>query len=89
MSLVAILTFAAISTAQPALVDVAEADRTPIRCRPAPYYVAELGERPKAERLTVTGTRVPMAVRDYDRRPRPCLLMRGPDPRPNPLRMAD
>jgi hypothetical protein len=89
MSVVAILTFAAISAAQPAMVAAADADRTPIRCRPGPYLVAELAERPKAERLLVTGSRVPMVVRDYERRPRPCLLMRGPDLTPNPLRAAD
>lgn len=70
-------------------IDPADADRTPIRCRPAPYYVAEQGGRPKSERLLITGSRVPLTTRDEDRRPRPpCLLMRDDGP-PNPLRPAD
>jgi hypothetical protein len=91
--LTALFVFAAVGVAQPTVSPVATVfadDRTPIRCRPAPYYVAEQGERVKPERLMVTGSRVPVA-RDYDadRRPRPpCLLMRY-DPPPNPLRTAD
>ena len=71
--------------------DVAEADHTPVRCRPAPYYVADQGgDRLKPERLLVTGSRVPMVIRDVDaRRPKPpCLLMRD-DGAANPLRPAD
>lgn len=92
MIVTALFVFAAVGVAQPTVSPVATAfadDRTPIRCRPAPYYVAEQGERAKPERLMVTGSRVPLA-RDYDeRRPRPpCLLMRY-DPPPNRLRPAD
>jgi len=91
MSFAAILVFAAISSghpaAQPALTEIAD-DRTPMRCKPAPYYVAETGERTKAERLMVTGSRVPMVARDFsERRARPCFLMRYETP--NPLRPAD
>ena len=89
----AFLVFAAVGVAQPTVSPVSTAfadDRTPIRCRPAPYYVAEQGERAKPERLMVTGSRVPLVARDYDeRRPKPpCLLMRY-EPPPNPLRPAD
>ncbi|MBL8554456.1 MAG: hypothetical protein JNL41_09275 [Phenylobacterium sp.] len=51
--------------------------RTPIRCRPAPYYVSDLGERPRAERILITGSRIPL--RGVEKRPRPCLLMRTLD----------
>jgi len=94
MSLTTILVYAAIAAAQPpaaqpVLGEVAD-DRTPIRCKPAPYYVAEQGnDRIKPERLMVTGSRVPITARDYDRKPRPpCLLMRYEAPA-NPLRVAD
>lgn len=84
-----ILVLSAGQPAQTLTMDTSEADRTPIRCRPSPYYVAEQGERPKAERLLVTGSRVPLTMRDEARRPRPpCLLMRYDVP-PNPLRPAD
>ena len=93
MILTALFVFAAVGVAQPTASPVSTAfadDRTPIRCRPAPYYVAEQGERAKPERLMVTGSRVPLSARDYDdRRPRPpCLLMRY-EPQANPLRPAD
>jgi hypothetical protein len=95
MSLVAILVFgsalAAPAVAPPApaatLTEVAD-DRTPMRCKPAPYYVAERGERTVVERIMVTGSRVPLTARDVpDRRARPCFLMRYETP--NPLRPAD
>ena len=96
MSLSAILVYAAVAASPPAaaapqIAEVVADERTPIRCRPAPYYVAEQGERLKPERLMVTGSRVPMIARDYDteRRPKPpCLLMRYEVPA-NPLRPAD
>ena len=92
MSLVAILAFAAISAGQPAappLTETAE-DRTPMRCRPAPYYVAEQAAgRTRPQRLTVTGSRVPLVARDYgQRRSRPCFLMRDDEAPPNPFRSA-
>ena len=63
--------------------------RTPIRCRPAPYYVSDMvGERPRVERILITGSRIP--VREIDRRPRPCLLMRTLDtPSQSIARVAD
>ena len=68
--------------------DVPDDDRTPMRCKPAPYYVAERGERTVVERIMVTGSRVPLTARDVpDRRARPCFLMRYETP--NPLRPAD
>jgi hypothetical protein len=98
MSIAAILVFATVAAGQPAMasaatptpVEVAEADRTPVRCKPAPYYVADRGERSGIERVLVTGSRVPLTARDYpDRRARPCFLMREPQANPNPLRTAD
>ncbi len=107
MSLAAILVSAAVAAGQPApqadtqadiqanLLEV-DAERTPMRCRPAPYYVADQGERPRAGRVFVTGSRVPVSARDIaERRTRPCFLMRDPDmlrgidTPPNPLRTAD
>jgi hypothetical protein len=77
---------AALAGAQPAI-DETDGDRTPIRCRPAPFYVADRAERPKPERLTVTGSRVPL---QQERRARPCLLMQTPAaPLLTGLRTAD
>jgi hypothetical protein len=96
MSLAAILVFGSVLGAStvtppspaPALTEVAE-DRTPMRCKPAPYYVAERGERTVVERVMVTGSRVPLVARDFpERRARPCFLMRY-EPPANPLRPAD
>ena len=58
-----------------------QATATPLRCRPAPYYVASPGHRMKAQRLAKTGTRVPI----FQRRQRPCLLMESPAPPPPPM----
>ena len=97
MSLVATFVFGAALSGAPvvaapapaaALTEVAD-DRTPMRCKPAPYYVAERGERTVVERLIVTGSRVPLTARDFpERRARPCFLMRYEAPA-NPLRPAD
>lgn len=97
MSLGALL-FLAVSTAQPAMQVPSqpaaepqqEADRTPVRCRPAPYYVADGAPRPRMERLFVTGSRVPV-TRDLPmRRARPCFLMRDGGATPPPaFRTAD
>ncbi len=74
---------------QPDTATVAAQERAPVRCRPAPYLVAEQDETAR-ERILITGSRVPVVSRDIpDRRPRPCMLMRDGDPRPNPLRVAD
>lgn len=56
-------------------------DRNSIRCRPAPFYVADRMERPKLERSTVTGSRVPNRAEEQ-RRARPCHLMQTPAPAP-------
>lgn len=94
MSFATLFVFAAVVAVQPpaappVIGEVADG-QTPIRCRPAPYYVAEQGaDRVKPERLMVTGSRVPLTARDFDRKPRPpCLLMRYEAPA-NPLRTAD
>ena len=95
MSFGALFVYAAVAMGPPAasppvITEVAsDADRTPVRCRPGPYYVAEQGDRLKPQRLMVTGSRVPLTARDYDRRTRPpCLLMRY-EAVPNPTRPAD
>jgi hypothetical protein len=63
-----IFLLAALAATQPSL----DADRTPIRCRPAPYYVADRTERPKPERIVVAASRAPSQT---ERRAPPCLLM--------------
>ena len=104
MSLAALFLFAAVATAPPPpaapqsnLIEI-DTDRTPMRCKPAPYYVADQdGPRMRAGRVFVTGSRVPMSARESaERRTRPCFLMRDPDamrdfdsPPINPLRTAD
>jgi len=70
---------AALAGAQPSIDETSDGDRTPIRCRPAPFYVADRAERPKPERLLVTGSRVPL---QQERRARPCMLMQTPAPPP-------
>ena len=56
----------------------------PLRCRPAPYYVASRGKGMKPQRLARTGSRVPV----FERRQRPCLLMEAPAPPPVPMIMV-
>lgn len=69
MSLIA--AFAAAAMAAPA---PAEA-KAPVRCRPAPYLVADGVERSGPEKILVTGSHVPMRI--LDRRDRPCYLTKG------------
>jgi hypothetical protein len=59
---------------------------TPLRCRPAPYYVSGRG-RPKLERLVLTGSRVP--VFRGERPLPPCLLIDDEGPQPEMQRVAD
>lgn len=65
---------AAIAGAPPAAKGAEDLDRTPVRCRPAPYFVRDVSPRPKTQRLVLTGTRVPR----YQKRARPCHLMHAP-----------
>lgn len=95
MSLVAFFVAATVSTGQPAvsphLIEI-DAERTPMRCKPAPYYVADRGGERRPGLVFVLGSRVPVTVRDVpERRPRPCMLMRDGDmPRGlEALRIAD
>ncbi|MEW5683702.1 MAG: hypothetical protein AB1942_02160 [Pseudomonadota bacterium] len=67
---------AALATAPQPAKGAEDFDRTPVRCRPAPYYVGDAQPRPKSQRLVITGTRVPL-VR-YQKRARPCHLMHAP-----------
>jgi hypothetical protein len=86
--LLAVTAAAAPSPAQPPVREV-DQRAAPIRCRPAPYYVADGShDRMRMERILVTGSRIP--VREIDRRPRPCLLMRTLDvPTQSIARIAD
>ena len=96
MSLGALIILA-ISTAQPPMQvptqqvePRAEADRKPVRCRPAPYYVADTSPRPRTQRLFMTGSRVPVVRESPIRRARPCFLMRDGGASPPPaFRTAD
>lgn len=94
MSAVAALLLAVAATTLPPATPppqppVREVDqRTPIRCRPAPYYVSDTTERPRLERILITGSRIPLHT--VEKRPRPCLLMRALDaPSLNGARIAD
>lgn len=67
---------AAIAAGPPAGEGAEDLGRTPVRCRPAPYYVRDISPRPKAQRLVLTGTRVPIVRQP--KRARPCHLMHAP-----------
>jgi hypothetical protein len=54
--------------------------RAQIRCRPAPYYVVDRGERTRPQKTILTGTRVPIRRGIPERRNRPCHLMHAPSP---------
>ena len=89
MSPVALLLFASLSAGAPAMDDARDADRTPLRCRPAPYYVADRVDRQRPERVLITGSRVPVTLLE-ERRARPCHLMLTPSPVEGPdRRVAD
>jgi hypothetical protein len=69
MSATALFLLTALAGAQPSL----DADRTPIRCRPAPLYVADAAARPKPERIASS-----RMTTQPERRAHPCLLMQAP-----------
>ena len=48
------------------------------RCRPAPYHIAERGDRQKVRKTILTGSRVPIRRGWHERRARPCHLMHAP-----------
>ena len=83
----AVLVLVALAGAQASIDDLPEGERTPIRCRPAPFYVVDRNvERPKPERY-VAGSRIPLP---QQRRARPCLLMQAPTAwSPISMRTAD
>jgi hypothetical protein len=63
-----------------------------IRCRPAPYHVAQKGEqRQKMQKTILTGSRVPIRRGWHERRARPCHLMNAPmiPQGYGPLKVAD
>lgn len=68
--------------------------RAQVRCRPAPYIIADRGgpDRAKPQKALLTGSRVPIKIYPEERRtPRPCHLMSGPgaDTTPKLLTIAN
>ena len=77
MSGLANLAFAAaLAAAPPPAKGADDPNRALVRCRPAPYFVGGAKPQLKAQRLVITGSRVPL-IR-YERRARPCHLMNAP-----------
>lgn len=91
MSLAAFIFAATVVVSGPSGEPVDATERAQVRCRPAPYFVAERGERQKAQKSILTGTRVPIRRGWYERRARPCHLMHAPMPSGGygPLKVAD
>jgi hypothetical protein len=58
------LMLSAVVAASPLAQPAADGDRDPIRCRPAPYYVADRSGQPPKRTL-----------QDAERRVRPCYLV--------------
>lgn len=66
--------------------------RAQVRCRPAPYIIADrgAGERARPHKALLTGSRVPIRIYPEERRQRPCHLMEGPgETPPKLLKIAD
>lgn len=91
MSFAAFIFAATVVVGGPSGEPIDAAQRAQIRCRPAPYFVAERGERQKAQKTILTGSRVPIRRGWYERRARPCHLMHAPSPPGGygPLKVAD
>jgi hypothetical protein len=91
MSFAAFIFAATVVVAGPSGEPIDATQRAQIRCRPAPYFVAERGERQKAQKTILTGSRVPIRRGWYERRARPCHLMHAPSPPGGygPLKVAD
>lgn len=91
MSFAALIFAATVVVSGPSGEPVDATERAQIRCRPAPYFVADRGERQKTQKTILTGTRVPIRRGWYERRARPCHLMHAPTPPGGfgPLKVAD
>jgi len=77
-----------LAAAQPGAQDVQDTARsTPIRCRPAPYYIAERSGRQVPRMLLDTPKGRSIAV--LDKRGRPCHLTRTPNEGRTTFRNAD
>lgn len=67
--------------------------RAQVRCRPAPYIIADRGgaDRGRPQKALLTGSRVPIRIYPEERRTRPCHLMNGPGESTPPklLKIAD
>ena len=66
--------------------------RAQVRCRPAPYIIADRGgtDRAKPQKALLTGSRVPIRIYPEERRTRPCHLMNSPgEAAPKLLKIAN
>lgn len=92
MTLAAFIFAATVAVSGPSGEPIDATERAQIRCRPAPYFVADRGgDRQKAHKTILTGTRVPIRRGWYERRARPCHLMHAPTPPGGfgPMKIAD
>ena len=93
MSFAALIFAATVVVSGPSGEPIDTADRAAqVRCRPAPYHVAQKGEQPQKMRKTIlTGSRVPIRRGWHERRARPCHLMHAPmiPQGYGPLKVAD
>lgn len=78
MAFAALIFAATVAVSGPSGEPVDGSERAQTRCRPAPYLVADRGDRQKAQKTILTGTRVPLRRGWYERRARPCHLMHAP-----------
>ena len=88
----AVFFFAAtVAVSGPSGEPVEGAERSQIRCKPAPYYVAEKSDRQRVRKTILTGSRVPIRRGYNERRARPCHLMLAPLPPQGfgPLKVAE
>ncbi len=86
MDPVSLIIAATLASAQPQVKDLNDA-RTPIRCRPAPYYIAEHSGRQVPRMLLDTPKGRSITV--LDKRGRPCHLTRTPNEGRTTFRNAD
>jgi hypothetical protein len=86
MDIATFLMLATVTAAQPAPPTHGEVGaRTPIRCRPAPYYVAERDGKQVPRLLLERGASIPV----LDKRGRPCHLTRKASEGKTTFRVAD
>lgn len=78
MGLTALFFAATVAVSGPSGEPVEGSERAQVRCKPAPYYVADKGENQRVRKTILTGSRVPIRRGYQDRRARPCHLMFSP-----------